>query len=127
LPPQLERLPEEFLDPLPAGRAMAWHVASGESPLDIAVIPPKGAHLRHIRKYARHIRKYAAGELGKDKSFYFVGRKTNYIFVRRILRCSVSSPKASTKGHGVITLPLVTIRSGCGDALRTKNSPKLQP
>jgi hypothetical protein len=45
---------------------VAWHVTSKDSPFDITVIPPKGAHLRHIRKYA-------AGELGRDKSFYFRG------------------------------------------------------
>jgi hydroxymethylpyrimidine pyrophosphatase-like HAD family hydrolase len=59
-------LPEELPDPPPPGRAVVWHVASGDPPVEIAVVPPKGEHLRHIRKYA-------VGELGSDKSFYFRG------------------------------------------------------
>jgi hydroxymethylpyrimidine pyrophosphatase-like HAD family hydrolase len=59
-------LPEKFIGPLPAGRAVAWHVTSKDLPFVVTVIPPKGARLRHIRKYA-------AGELGRDNSFYFRG------------------------------------------------------
>lgn len=59
-------LPEELPDPLPTGRAVVWHVASGDPPVEIAVVSPKGEQLRHIRKYA-------VGELGRDKSFYFRG------------------------------------------------------
>ncbi len=59
-------LPEGLPDLLPPGRAVVWHVASGDPPVEIAVVPPKGEQRRHIRKYA-------VGELGKDKSFYFRG------------------------------------------------------
>ena len=59
-------LPEELPDSLPTGRAVVWHVACGDPPVEIAVVPPKGEHLRHGRKYA-------AGELARDKSFYFRG------------------------------------------------------
>jgi hydroxymethylpyrimidine pyrophosphatase-like HAD family hydrolase len=59
-------LPEELPDSLPAGRAVVWHVACGDRQVEIAVVPPKGEHLRHVRKYA-------VGELARDKSFYFRG------------------------------------------------------
>ncbi|MGH6849294.1 MAG: HAD-IIB family hydrolase [Methylocella sp.] len=59
-------LPEKLPDPPAPGRAMVWHVASGDPPVEIAIVPPKGERLRHIRKYA-------VGELARDKSFYFRG------------------------------------------------------
>jgi HAD superfamily hydrolase (TIGR01484 family) len=50
-------VPDELPDALPAGRALVWHIAAGGMPIEIAVVPPKGGHLRHVRNYA-------AGDLG---------------------------------------------------------------
>jgi hydroxymethylpyrimidine pyrophosphatase-like HAD family hydrolase len=58
--------PEKLPDSLPTGHAVVWHVARGDPPVEIAVVPAKGEHLRHVRKYA-------VGELARDKSFYFRG------------------------------------------------------
>jgi hydroxymethylpyrimidine pyrophosphatase-like HAD family hydrolase len=48
------------------GEVVAWRPDSGEAPMRVAVTPAAGVHLRHRRKYAH-------GELGPDRSFYFVG------------------------------------------------------
>jgi hydroxymethylpyrimidine pyrophosphatase-like HAD family hydrolase len=50
----------------PAGYALAWRIARGDAPVEIAVVPPR-------QEQRRHIRKYASGELGDDRSFFFRG------------------------------------------------------
>jgi hydroxymethylpyrimidine pyrophosphatase-like HAD family hydrolase len=52
--------------PLEPGEAVAWWRMPRGAPEKFRSIPPRAE--RH-----RHVRKYAAGELGPDKSFYFVG------------------------------------------------------
>jgi hypothetical protein len=54
--------------PLAPGDGVAWLRTPGHelAPIHFKGEAPKGEHLRHLRKYA-------AGDLGPDRSFYFVG------------------------------------------------------
>ncbi|HEY8946116.1 MAG TPA: HAD hydrolase family protein [Polyangiaceae bacterium] len=58
-------IPEMPDTPVNPGQALIWDPREGP-PRRITLIPARGRHQRHRRKYAR-------GELGPDKSFYFRG------------------------------------------------------
>jgi hydroxymethylpyrimidine pyrophosphatase-like HAD family hydrolase/energy-coupling factor transporter ATP-binding protein EcfA2 len=60
------QFPAQVESPAQTGEVMVWQFADGSAPVLVKIEPAK-AELR------RHHRKYAAGELGKDKSFYFRG------------------------------------------------------
>ncbi|HET6583405.1 MAG TPA: HAD-IIB family hydrolase [Nannocystaceae bacterium] len=63
-------VPPPSVDPRPLapGEGVAWLRTPGRElpPIHFKGTAPKGEHLRHVRKYA-------AGDLGPDRSFYFVG------------------------------------------------------
>ena len=56
----------DTLPTLETGEALLFLCEAKRPPQRLRVIPPKGEHQRHVRKYAE-------GKLGDDKSFYFRG------------------------------------------------------
>jgi hypothetical protein len=48
------------------GEILAWFLGDDQAPRRVRLVPTR-------RERIRHLRKYAAGELGEDRSFYFIG------------------------------------------------------
>ena len=65
---EMQQEPMPTLEPvkLEKGDAIVWSRSSGEDPIWIRTIPPRGVRRRHVRKYAE-------GELAPEISFYFRG------------------------------------------------------